>query len=195
MSVDDLVSQVLQLGKGSEMEKIDVRQAYRNVPVHPRDRYLLGMEWQGRVLIDGALPFGLRSAPLLFTALGDAVQWAVEKEGVSCAGHYIDDFVTDGGPSSGECGRNLGKLKALCARVGLPLEEEKEEGPAVLITFLGMELDSEKLQIRLPGEKLGEMRAILRSWRGMKSCRKRDLLSIVGVLSRPLGPAGPLRGG
>ena len=53
----------------------------------------------------------------------------------------------------------------------------------MLIMFLGMELDSEKLQIRLPGEKLGKMRAILRSWRGMKSCRKRDLLSIVGVLS------------
>ena len=183
MSVDDLVAQVLQLGKGSEMAKIDVRQAYRNVPVHPRDRHLLGMEWQGRVLVDGALPFGLRSAPLLFTAMGDAVQWAAEKEGVSWAGHYIDDFVTVGGPGSGECERNLGKLKAVCTRVGLPLEEEKEEGPAVVITFLGMELDSEKLQIRLPGEKLGEMRAILRSWRGMKSCRKRDLLSIVGVLS------------
>ena len=55
---------MLQLGKGSEMAKIDVRQAYRNVPVHPRDRHLLGMEWQGRVLIDGALPFGLRSAPV-----------------------------------------------------------------------------------------------------------------------------------
>ena len=56
-------------------------------------------------------------------------------------------------------------------------------GPSVVIKFLGMELDSEKLLIRLPGEKLGEMRAILRSWRGMKSCRKRDLLSIIGVLS------------
>ena len=71
------------------MAKIDVRQAYQNVPVHPRDRHILGMEWQGRVLIDGALPFGLKSAPLMFTALGDAVQWAVEKEGVLWAGHYI----------------------------------------------------------------------------------------------------------
>ena len=182
MSVDDLVAQVLRQGQGAEMAKIDVRQAYQNVPVHPRDRHLLGMEWHGRVLVEGALPFGLRSAPLLFTALGDAVQWAVEQEGVSWAGHYIDDFVTIGGPGSGECEWNLKKLKAVCARVGLPLEEEKEEGPAAVITFLGMELDSVKLQIRLPGEKLGEMRATLRSWRGMKSCRKRDLLSIIGVL-------------
>ena len=123
MSVDDLVAQVLQLGRRSEMAKIDVRQAYRNVTVHSRDRHLMGMEWQGRVLIDGALPFGLRSAPLLLTALGDAVQWTVEKKGASWVGHYIDDFVTVGGSGSGECGRNLRKLKSLCARVGLPLED------------------------------------------------------------------------
>ena len=59
----------------------------------------------------------------------------------------------------------------------------REGRAAAVITFLGMELDSVKLQIRLPGEKLGDMRATLRSWRGMKSCRKRDLLSIIGVLS------------
>ena len=180
MSVDDLVAQVLQMGRGAEMAKIDVKQAYRNVPVHSKDRHLLGMQWKGRVLVDGTLPFGLRSAPLLFTALGDAVQWAAEKKGVSWTGHYIDDFVTVGGPGSGECERNLRILKAVYARVGLPMEAEKEEGPSVVIKFLGMELDSEKLLIRLPGEKLGEM---LRSWRGMKSCRKRDLLSIIGVLS------------
>ena len=95
--------------------------------MHPRDRHLLGMEWlrQGSHRRGPAIWIGLRSAPLLFTALGDAVQWAVEKEGVLWAGHYIDDFVTVGGPDSSKCGRNLGKLKALCARVGLPLEEEK----------------------------------------------------------------------
>ncbi len=37
-SVDDLVRKVLELGKGAMMAKADVRAAYRNVPVHPRDR-------------------------------------------------------------------------------------------------------------------------------------------------------------
>ena len=183
MSVDDVVAQVLKLGKGSELAKVDVQQAYRNVPVHPGDRHLLGMEWQGRVFIDGALPFGLRSAPLLFTALGDAIQWSAEKEGVSWMGHYIDDFVTVGRPDSGECGRNLWKIKEVCARVGMSLEPDKEVGPATAITFLGMELDSANMEVRLPEAKLAELRATLKSWRGMKSCRKRDLLSIIGVLS------------
>ena len=83
MSVDDVIAEVLRSGRGSLLAKIDVQQAYRNVPVHPADRHLLGMQWQGRFYVDGALPFGLRSAPLLFTALGDALQWAMEREGVS----------------------------------------------------------------------------------------------------------------
>ena len=31
--MDDVVAQVLKLGKGSELVKVDVQQAYRNVPV------------------------------------------------------------------------------------------------------------------------------------------------------------------
>ena len=49
------------------MAKVDIKNAYRLLPVHPEDRLLLGMEWQGQVYVDTALPFGLRSAPKIFT--------------------------------------------------------------------------------------------------------------------------------
>ena len=77
-SVDDLVKETLRLGKGAVMAMVDVSQAYRNVRVN---WHLLGMEWEGNVYVDGTLPFGLRSAPLLFTALGDAIQWSMEEAG------------------------------------------------------------------------------------------------------------------
>ncbi len=64
VSVDDVVNRVQQLGKGAMMAKIDVKQAYRNMPVHPHDRHLLGMNWAGKTDVDTTLPFGLRSAPL-----------------------------------------------------------------------------------------------------------------------------------
>jgi len=48
------------------LAKVDVKQAYRNVPVSPKDRLLLGMCWEGKVYMDIALPFILRSAPLIF---------------------------------------------------------------------------------------------------------------------------------
>ena len=52
------------------MAKIDIHQAYRK---HSSERLLLGMQWEGTVLIDAVLPFGLRSAPLIFTVVADAL--------------------------------------------------------------------------------------------------------------------------
>ena len=67
----------MTVGRGSMLAKIDITQAYRNVPVHPKDGLLLGMYWNETVYVDAALPFGLRSAPLIFSALADAVLWGV----------------------------------------------------------------------------------------------------------------------
>ena len=74
------------------MEKVDVRSAYRNVPIHPDDRWLMGMLWEGALFIDTALPFGLQSAPKIFTAIADVVEWIVKAEGVDFIVHFLDDF-------------------------------------------------------------------------------------------------------
>ena len=71
----------------------------------------------------------------------------------------------------------------MCAEWGLPLDDMKEDGPATVITFLGIEVDMVEGVLRLPQGKLAEMMALVKEWRGMKSCRKRDLLSIIGSLS------------
>lgn len=74
VSVDDVIGSVRQLGKGALLAKMDIKQAYRNVPVHLQDRILLGMRWQEQVYVDAALPFGLCSAPLIFIVVADAAQ-------------------------------------------------------------------------------------------------------------------------
>jgi len=43
--------------------------------VHPDDRWLFGMSWEGAVYVDITLPFGLRSSPKIFTALAEAAEW------------------------------------------------------------------------------------------------------------------------
>ncbi len=182
-SVDEVVRRVMQLGKEAEIAKADVKAAYRNAPVHPRDRWLLGMKWRGETLVDGTLPFGLRSAPLLFTALRDAIQWIAGKKGAEWLRHNVDDFVMVGRGGTGECTRAMAALKETCHILGMPLDDAKEEGPAEVVTFLGIELDTNNMEIRLPREKLTELRTTVKRWRGMKSCRKRDLQSIVGSLN------------
>ncbi len=158
VSVDEVVQRVLRWGRGTLLAKMDVRQAYRNIPVQPEDRRLLGMRWQGDTYVDAVLPFGLRSAPLIFSAVGDAIAWIMEQHGVAWLDHYIDDFITAGRPGGMECARNATVMKAVCQQVGMPIEPEKDEGPATTITFLGLELDTIALEVRLPQEKLASLR-------------------------------------
>ena len=60
VSVDTAVKWVVELGPGAMMAKVDIQHAYRNVPVHPEDRHLLGVRWKGKAIVDKALLFGLR---------------------------------------------------------------------------------------------------------------------------------------
>ena len=69
------------------------------VPVHPEDRPLLGMIWDDTLYVDASLPFGLRSAPKIFNALADTLEWILKREGVSCIFHYLDDFLIIGMPT------------------------------------------------------------------------------------------------
>lgn len=64
-TVDKAVGYILSLGNGALLAKIDMKQAYRNILVHPEDRHLLGMSWHGnlKVFIDTTPLFGLRSTP------------------------------------------------------------------------------------------------------------------------------------
>ena len=71
-----------------------------------------------------------------------------------------------------------------CHIAGAPVEEEKSEGPATTIPFLGIEIDSMAMELRLPQEKLTQLQRVLSQWRGKKVCLKRDLLSIIGSLSQ-----------
>ena len=89
----DIVADVVAGLPGSSLSKIDVRSAYRTVPVHPEDRWLLGMLWEGQLFVDTVLPFGLRSAPKLFTAVADAVEWIAKLRGIQPLFHYLDDFL------------------------------------------------------------------------------------------------------
>ena len=127
------------------------------------------------------LPFGLRSAPLLFTTLGDAIEWIAKSRGAAgLLRHYIYDFVTVGAAGTGECAHTMLKFKETSSMLGMPLDEKKEESPAEVLTFLGMELDSRKGEVRLPEGRLKDLRRKLQEW---KPCRNRDLLSVIRHLS------------
>ena len=50
------------------------------------------MQWDGNIYVDGMFPFGLRSAPKIFNALADAIEWCARQKGILHIFHYLDDF-------------------------------------------------------------------------------------------------------
>ena len=140
------------------------------------------MSWQGGVFIDTVLPFGLISAPKICNTLADGLEWVAREKGVKEFYHYLDDFLVLGAPKSTECMVGLQTLIHWTTWLGLPIAEEKVEGPSTRLTFLGIEFDSEALTLRLPEDKLRALKDLLASWRGRRWCRKSELQSLAGKL-------------
>lgn len=91
-TMDHLAALVLH-GPGALLVKANVMEAYRMISVHPDDHHLLGIRWWNAFFIDSVLPFGLRSAPKIFSAVADAAQWIMAQAGIKHSLHYLDDFI------------------------------------------------------------------------------------------------------
>jgi hypothetical protein len=175
------------------MGKVDIKNAYRIVPIHPDDHYLLGMKWRNRYFVDLALPFGLRSAPYIFNSLADLFHWIIVNNFlVPDLLHYLDDYFTLGPPASPVCAQSLHAIQNAANDIGIPLAPEKIEGPSTCLTFLGIELDSDQMTARLPANKLSDLLILIQSWVSKKHCKRKELESLVGKLNHAcyVVPAG-----
>ena len=93
VTVDDAVHQIFSLSRGCLLAKVDIQSAFCLLPVHPVDRHLLLMKWNGKIYVDTCLPFGLRTAPKLLNILADLLEWILITKGVCHILHYLNDFL------------------------------------------------------------------------------------------------------
>ena len=184
ITVEQVAEVVAQLGAGTLLIKVDIESAYRLVPVHPHDRPLQAMSWQGQIYIDPMLPFGLRSAPKIFNSLADALCWHLHQSGIANVFHYLDDFILLVPPGLSEVAREwLAILHRECSRLGVPLAPHKQVGPVTCLEFLGIEMDTLAGQLRLPQPKLQRLLSMLEEWGDQKCCSRRELESLIGHLN------------
>ena len=93
------------------------------------------------MFIDHCLPFGLCSAPKIFTAFADALAWILYHHGIHHM-HYLNDFMFLGYPGSGEASSALCLPLGLLADLGITVSLPKLEGLSTMVTFLGIVIDS-----------------------------------------------------
>lgn len=168
--------------KKAFMGKRDIRHAFRLCPVHPNDWPLLVYWWRGKYYVDIVLPFGMRSSPFIFNTFADTLEWIARNEArVRRMLHYLDDYFLRGRQSRNM--QSMNRFDRLCEALHVPLAEEKKEGPAEVITFLGIEIDTIDKCCRLPSDKFQRLMVTLKVWSSRKQATKRELLSLIGLLS------------
>ena len=182
-TVDEVASLIAQFPPGALLAKIDIESAYRLIPVHPQDRWLQTVKWEGKMYVDPMLPFGLRLAPKIFNAVSDALNWYLHRCGIHIIRHYLDDFIIVAPPQSSICEQSIAILNRECARLGVPIADHKRDGPTTCLTFLGIEIDTMEGQLHLPDEKLSRLQAALSVWGDRKTCSRKELKSLIGLLN------------
>ena len=155
VSLDDAIQIINMLGPGTLLVKIDLKSAYRFVIASPSVTLLTvicwGFDGKNRFLLTRPCPFGLRSAPKLFTAVADAIGWVLFQMGIRLQIHYLDDYLFFVHPSSNDAYSLFPSVLNTLDHLGVPVATQKIEGPATTVTFLGVIVDTVRLELRLPG--------------------------------------------
>jgi len=189
---------VRRLGRGAWLIKLDVEAAYKQVPVRPEDWHLLGFEFEGKLYYERVLPFGLRSSCRLWELFAAALHFMCARLGCGAAHeviHYVDDFLFVVSPAGGQpaAAALLRGALSLCEELGVPMAPNKVEGPSQCLEFLGIMLDTVKMEARLPEVRLQRLHALMVEWQSSPSASIHQLQSLAGLLNFASGCVSPGR--
>ena len=196
-SFDKAVELVQQLGKGCLLGKSDIKSAFRLLPVSPNDFDQLGFFFEGEYYFDKALPFGCSISPATFEMFARFLEYAVRKRLTNTNGdllHYLDDFLFGGSKGTNDCQLVMDHFLSCMVNLGVPIASEKTEGPKTVIVFLGLELDTEAMVVRIPIEKVKEIIRKIENVRQKPKVVLRDMQSLIGSLQfacRAIVPGRP----
>ena len=199
-SVNDYVSQVDKMSyksvsdacslinPGYYMCKVDLRSAYRYVPIHVSNYQFSGLKWtfkgsnQPQYLMDTRLMFGSKLGPSIFHRISQAICRIMSRNYNVEVVAYLDDFFITA-PTFDQCNKALLLFIRLIHRLGFDIAWDKLLGPSTNITFLGINIDSVSMYMTLPGEKVDALHLVIQKFLAMKRASKRELQHLAGKLS------------
>ena len=142
----------------------------------------------GQFYYDKVLPFGLRSATFLFNQLSDTLDWIlIHICKISFVCHILDDFLlaepSAPPPFQQLCSDSLQRMLSTFHNIRIPIASAKKEGPAQELQFMGITLDTIRMEARLPADKIDRIRTALQLFQSTKAITLRELQSLIGTLN------------
>ena len=116
------------------------------------------------------MPFGCSLSCNLFEKFATFLEWELKRRSNSeNVVHYLDDFLVAGAAHSNDCAYLMSELKGMCEQFGVPMAEEKTIGPTSVLTFLGLEINTNHMTVSIPQDKLQRLYDELSS---LLACKK-----------------------
>ena len=168
------------------MSVLDIKGAYKSIPVFGDHRGLQGFEWNldgdSEYYISNSMVFGLRSAPYIFTQHTEFIVRCMGRKGYGRVFGYLDDFLIME-DSKEKCWEGVFCLMTILRSLGFYINYEKLISPGQAVTYLGITLNSLDMKLYLPGNKLIRLKQVVEEFLLLKKCKKRELQQLVGLLA------------
>ena len=158
---------VLRAGKGALMSKLDMKDAYKNVPAKVEDFRLQGMQWLGAYFVNTQQIFGATPAVANYDNLGGTtLEVAISDCQIPrhLVHRILDDSAGVAPAETGWCQQFTERYKKVCEEVGIKLAEEcpyqekaftnKTKG-----TVMGIQFDTVSLSWRIADDKAARILA------------------------------------
>lgn len=168
------------ISKDIYMGSIDLRHAYYSIGIAVEQQKFFRFCWKNELYQFTACPNGLACMPRLFTKLLKPIFAKLRSEGHVNSG-FIDDSLLCG-DSYSQCLENISDTESLMEKVGFVVNLEKSVTvPTKRIVFLGNIIDSEKMKVFLPQDKIENIKSESRSLRNLQQAKIRQVAKVIGM--------------
>ena len=179
---------------GDWATSLDLTDGYFHIPIAPWFRKYLRFVVNGKVFQFQALPFGLNTAPLVFTRMLRPLSVHLHSRGVLLH-RYLDDLLIRS-QSRDECLKWTQELLDLLYKLGLGVNLEKSDLiPSQDFVYIGVRFMTSKGVIVPPQDRVEKIRVAAQNLIHTKIAPAQLWLSMIGLLSsaEKLVPLGRLR--
>ena len=173
---------------GDWVAKVDLKGAFRSVGIAVDNYGATGLKWRFKgssrntYFVDTRCSFGARRSPEIFNELTQSVLEIMRRRGFMNIVCYCDDFLIIAS-SKEECRRTMLELITILRKLGFAINYDKVIGPAQVIVFLGIEINTIEMTLALPQDKLEDLKSCLMNTMHRDKITKRSLQSLIGKLN------------
>ena len=174
------------LEKGDMMSVIDIKSAYRAVTINPEHWTYQGFRWEDegeeKVYIDHRMCFGVCTGPYYFNLISNFIQETLSDQYDIRLMNYLDDFLVMGTDYE-SCQQAQLCVISFIRFLGFHISWHKVTPPSTTVQYLGIIIDTEKMELSIPIDKLDRLRTLLEKYSNSKLIDRKELESLTGLLS------------